>query len=34
MAGKKAVLEVKILVFTGPLDEGLKKLLAQRDTLQ
>jgi len=33
-AGKKAVLEVKMLVFPGALDEVLKKVAAQRDSLQ
>jgi hypothetical protein len=34
MAGRKVVLEVKILIFAGTLDEALRKVLAQRDTLQ
>ena len=33
-AGKKTVLEVKILVFAGPLNEALKKVLVQRGTLR
>jgi hypothetical protein len=32
--GERAVLEVKILVFQGTLDEALKKAIAQRDSLK
>ncbi len=30
----KAVLEVKILIFQGSLDDALRKVIAQRDSLE